>query len=171
MNSLPAGTVVPGSGMITTFQNSAQVLSIGIFFSLMIIGLSSVLPTTLYHGLVQQGVPAVVATGSPTPAGVDPVRGLFRLQPDAAPLGPGAGPPPRRAGGGLEGRSFFPTSSPAPFHQGLHAAFDFAIGRASCRGGLVEPGPRYVHAEEQVIRTDKGSSAIDPSAPLERPVS
>ena len=44
MNSLPADQRGAGAGMSTTFQNSAMVLSIGIFFSLMIIGLSSGLP-------------------------------------------------------------------------------------------------------------------------------
>ena len=38
MNSLPAEHRGAGSGMNTTFQNSAQVLSIGIFFTLMIVG-------------------------------------------------------------------------------------------------------------------------------------
>ena len=33
--------------MMATFQNSAQVLSIGIFFSLMIAGLASTLPATM----------------------------------------------------------------------------------------------------------------------------
>ncbi len=48
--------------MATTFQNSAIVLSIGIFFSLMIIGLAGSLPGTLHHGLVAQGVPPADAT-------------------------------------------------------------------------------------------------------------
>ena len=39
MNSLPAGDRGAGGGMNQTFQNSAQVLSIGIFFTLMIFGL------------------------------------------------------------------------------------------------------------------------------------
>ena len=52
MNSLPPEHRGAGSGMNTTFQNSAQVLSIGIFFTLMIVGLSSSLPASLYHGLV-----------------------------------------------------------------------------------------------------------------------
>ncbi len=52
MNSLPAEHRGVGSGMSTTFVNSAQVLSIGIFFSLIIIGLSASLPHSLYHGLI-----------------------------------------------------------------------------------------------------------------------
>jgi MFS family permease len=44
MNSLPAGDRGAGGGMNQTFQNSAQVLSIGIFFTLMILGLAATLP-------------------------------------------------------------------------------------------------------------------------------
>ena len=58
MNSLPATQRGAGAGMAATFNSSAQVLSIGIFFTLMILGLSATLPSTLYHGLVSQGVAA-----------------------------------------------------------------------------------------------------------------
>src|SRR3954464_8486269 len=61
MNSLPAHRRGVGSGMAATFQNAAMVLSIGIFFSLMIVGLSSTLPGAMNHGLVAQGVPAADA--------------------------------------------------------------------------------------------------------------
>ncbi|MEO6998473.1 MAG: MFS transporter, partial [Terracoccus sp.] len=44
MNSLPANRRGVGAGMSTTFQNSAMVLSIGIFFSLIITGLAGSLP-------------------------------------------------------------------------------------------------------------------------------
>ena len=57
MNSLPPDQRGAGAGMATTFQNSALVLSIGIFFSLMILGLASSLPRTLHQGLLAQGVP------------------------------------------------------------------------------------------------------------------
>ena len=61
MNSLPPEQRGVGAGMSATFQNSAMVLSIGIFFTLIILGLASSLPTTLSHGLVAQGVPAADA--------------------------------------------------------------------------------------------------------------
>ncbi len=57
MNSLPAAYRGVGSGMNSTFQNSAQVFSIGIFFTLIIIGLSSTLSASLFHGLAANGVP------------------------------------------------------------------------------------------------------------------
>ncbi|MGC1285919.1 MAG: MFS transporter, partial [Streptosporangiaceae bacterium] len=57
MNSLPPERRGVGAGMSATFQNSAMVLSIGVFFTLIILGLASALPTALNHGLVAQGVP------------------------------------------------------------------------------------------------------------------
>ena len=62
MNSLPANQRGAGAGMAGTFNSSAQVLSIGIFFTLMILGLASTLPGALYHGLTAQGVSPAVAT-------------------------------------------------------------------------------------------------------------
>ena len=62
MNSLPANQRGAGAGMAGTFNSSAQVLSIGIFFTLMILGLASTLPGALYHGLTAQGVGPAVAT-------------------------------------------------------------------------------------------------------------
>ena len=50
MNSLPANRRGVGSGMAATFQNSAMVLSIGIFFTLMVVGLSGTLPGAMYDG-------------------------------------------------------------------------------------------------------------------------
>src|SRR5690242_14581132 len=48
MNALPPDRRGVGAGMAATFQNSAMVLSIGIFFSLMIVGLSAHLPASLH---------------------------------------------------------------------------------------------------------------------------
>ena len=61
MNSLPPGDRGAGGGMNQTFQNSAQVLSIGIFFTLMILGLATSLPHTLVAGLRAHGVAAATA--------------------------------------------------------------------------------------------------------------
>ena len=74
MNSLPAEHRGAGAGMNQTFQNSAQVLSIGIFFTLMIIGLSATMPHALSAGLEAHGVdPATAARVAHLP----PVSVLF----------------------------------------------------------------------------------------------
>ncbi len=74
MNSLPPWRRGVGSGMSATFQNSGQVLSIGIYFSLMVIGLSSKLPHALQSGLLAKGVPAGAAYSI---AHTSPVATLF----------------------------------------------------------------------------------------------
>ncbi|MDE3031453.1 MAG: MFS transporter [Acidobacteriota bacterium] len=129
MNSLPPEHRGAGSGMNTTFQNSAQVFSIGLFFTLLIFGLSSTLSTNLFHGLVAHGVPvAQAAHASHLPPiatlfaaflGVNPIEHLLGAS-TLAQLSSA-----QRAT--LLGHSFFPTLIGSSFRAGLHAALDFAI--------------------------------------------
>ena len=74
MNSLPPWRRGVGSGMSATFQNSGQVLSIGIYFSLMVVGLSAKLPQALQSGLIAKGVPLSTAHAV---AHLSPVGTLF----------------------------------------------------------------------------------------------
>src|SRR5205807_4253751 len=89
MNSLPPDQRGVGAGMAGTFMNSSMVLSIGIFFSLIIIGLSSTLPGVIYHGLATHGVPQAYAARV---AHLPPVGSLFAAflgyNPMATTLGP-----------------------------------------------------------------------------------
>src|SRR3984885_3172185 len=149
MNSLPPEHRGAGSGMNTTFQNSAQGLSVGIFFSLMIIGLSSSLPASLYSGLVAHGVsPAAALRVSHLP----PVSTLFAAFLGYNPVQHLVGPAvlshlTAAQQATLTGRSFFPTLITAPFKAGLRATFDFAIVASLVaaavswtRGGKVSSG-------------------------------
>ncbi|MHB2023886.1 MAG: MFS transporter, partial [Mycobacteriales bacterium] len=138
MNSLPPEHRGVGSGMNSTFQNAAQVLSIGIFFTLMIVGLSATLPTTLYHGLVAHGVPASVAARV---AHLPPVSTLFAAFLGYSPIQHLIGPAvlahlPAHQAAILTGRGFFPALISVPFANGLHAAFDFAIGACLLAAGM-----------------------------------
>jgi MFS family permease len=132
MNSLPAAHRGAGGGMNQTFQNSAQVLSIGIFFTLMIVGLSATLPHALEAGLLAHHVPpATAARVSHLP----PVSVLF-----AAFLGYNPAKElignhvlahiPAHDAATISGRGFFPHLIAAPFRDGLREAFAFAI--AAC---------------------------------------
>ena len=83
MNSLPPEDRGAGGGMNQTFQNSAQVLSIGIFFTLMIAGLAvdaARQPLDRPAGPRRAREPGR-ARRPPAPR-LDPVRRLPRLQPD-----------------------------------------------------------------------------------------
>jgi MFS family permease len=128
MNSVPANQRGAAGGMIATFQNSASVLSIGIFFSLMVAGLASKLPTTMFSGLTAQGVPASAAT---TISHLPPIGVLFAAflgyNPMQQLLGPIIHQLPAAHALYVTGREFFPNLISAPFHDGLGVAFGFAI--------------------------------------------
>ena len=128
MNSVPADRRGAAGGMIATFQNSAFVLSIGIFFTLMVAGLSSTLPAALFGGLTAQGVPAHAAAPI---SHLPPIGVLFASFLGYNPMQQLLGPllhhlPPAHAAY-LAGREFFPHLITAPFHSGLGVAFGFAI--------------------------------------------
>ncbi len=131
MNSLPANARGAGAGMTATFQNSAMVLSIGFFFSLMILGLSKNLPSVMEAGLLQHGVPAANASAV---AALPPVAVLFAaflgFNPIQQLLGNVLGSLPADQASFLTGRSFFPNLISGPFADGLTAAFWFAV--AAC---------------------------------------
>ena len=147
MNSLPADQRGVGAGMSATFQNSAMVLSIGIFFSLIILGLSSSLPAHLYAGLTAQGVPAADATRlSHLPPTAVMFAALLGYNPIQMLLGSALTKLPAHSAAYLTGHSFFPSLISAPFQSGLEIAFDFSI--AACLIAAVASllrGKRYVH--------------------------
>jgi hypothetical protein len=160
MNSLPPQHRGVGSGMNSTFQNSAQVLSIGVFFTLMILGLSSTLPGTLYHGLTTHGVPDRVASAA---AHLPPVSTLFAAFLGYSPVQHLVGPAvlarlPAHQAATLTGRGFFPSLISGPFASGLHEAFDFAI--AACLAAAAMSwlrGGKY-HYREPVAAAEPAAS-------------
>jgi MFS family permease len=126
MSSVPARHRGAASGMRSTFQNSGTSLSIGVFFSLLIIGLADRLPSTLEAGLRAQGVPAGVAHHAATlpPVstvfsaflGVNPIETLLKPSGTLARL-------PAHNRSVLTGKEFFPDLISAPFHHGLVIVF------------------------------------------------
>jgi MFS family permease len=152
MNSLPPDARGAGAGMAATFQNSASVLSIGVFFSLVIVGLSSTLPAVLYHGLVSHGVPVPDATNV---SHLPPVGSLFASFLGYNPMGTLLAPTlphlPHATAAYLTGHRFFPTLVSHPFASGIHTVFYFAAG--CCLVAAVASwlrGGKYYHVEETV---------------------
>jgi MFS family permease len=128
MNSVPAHQRGAAGGMIATFMNTAFVLSIGIFFSLMVAGLSGSLPSAMSGGLIAQGVPAAAAHQL---AHLPPIGVLFAAflgyNPMKQLLGPLLGHLPAGHAAYVAGPQFFPHLITSPFHDGLGVAFGFAI--------------------------------------------
>jgi MFS family permease len=128
MNSLPANQRGAGGGMAATFMNSAMVLSIGIFFSLMIVGLSGGLHHSLYAGLTAHGVSNSVAAKA---ANLPPVATLFAAflgyNPIQTLLGPGIHAVSAHQQHILLGHTFFPSVISGPFSSALSSAFTFGL--------------------------------------------
>jgi MFS family permease len=162
MNSLPPEQRGAGAGMLNTFQNSAQVLSIGIFFTLIIVGLKSTLPRSLYLGLVAQGVPAAAAHKA---AALPPVSSLFAAflgyNPIRTLLGPSLSHLPASRVSYLTGRSFFPHLIAAPFGSGLKEAFSFAV--VACLVAAAASwlrGAKYVHVDAPVADKSRAPRSV-----------
>jgi MFS family permease len=165
MNSLPPAQRGAGAGMLATFMNSASVLSIGVFFTLMIVGLSSGLPQTLQAGLLAHGVPAADAAQI---SHLPPVSTLFAsflgYNPMATLLGPHVlGSLPAGQAQELTGRSFFPHLISGPFHTALVYAFVFAI--AACLVAAVASmlrGGKYHHVDQVATLPSGAPSGSEP---------
>ena len=153
MSAVPAAERGAASGMRATFQNAGMSLSIGVFFSLLIVGLRSQLPGALQAGLTAQGVPAALARQV---AGLPPVSTIFAAFLGYNPVQHLVGPSviahlPAHSRALLSGRAFFPGLISVPFRDGLHEALDFAV--VAClisawtswmRGG------KYVYSEPEM---------------------
>ena len=136
MNSLPGNARGAGAGMAATFQNSALVLSIGIFFSLIITGLSTHLPAAMSAGLTAHGVPAAAANQvAHLPAVAVLFAAFLGYNPIQQLLGPVLHQLPVSQADFLTGRGFFPSLISGPFADGLTVAFLFAI--VACLIGAV----------------------------------
>jgi MFS family permease len=166
MNSLPPEQRGVGAGMSATFQNSAMVLSIGIFFSLIILGLAGTLPHTLTQGLVAQGVPHADAAriGALPPVSIL-FAALLGYNPVQTLLGHALTKLPASHVAFLTGHKFFPSLISAPFEHGLRIAFDFAI--IACVIAAVASlmrGRKYVHGVDEITVSD--AAADDRAAGL-----
>ncbi len=151
MNSVPARYRGAASGMRATFQNTGMPLSIGVFFSFMILGLSAHVPSVMLRGLTAEGVPAALAARL---SHLPPVSYLFAAFLGENPLATLLGPKilhalPHASAARLVGRSFFPSLIAGPFHSGLVVTLTFAIvmcliaaGASWLRGG------RFVYEEQ-----------------------
>jgi hypothetical protein len=174
MNSLPAAERGAGAGMAATFNTSSQVVSIGVFFTLMIIGLSATLPGTLFHGLSSQGVAAGTAAHI---SHLPPVGSLFAAflgyNPMAALLGPSIHHLPGHTVSYLTSRSFFPQLISSPFRSGLDKAFGFAAlacvlgaGASLLRGGKYHYVPQdevLVVPAERAPATETVEARVEPA--------
>jgi len=165
MNSLPPHQRGAGAGMVATFQNSAMVLSIGVFFTLIITGLAATLPRVMFAGLVAHGVPhAAALRASKLPPTSTVFAALLGYDPMKTLLATTLPHLPHATAAYLTGRSFFPALITKPFGGGLHEALFFgmgmlllAAGASWLRGGKYhyqEPGDEPRHGASDASTAD-----------------
>ncbi|MBU2667533.1 MFS transporter [Actinoplanes bogorensis] len=171
MSSVPANMRGAASGMRATFQNAGQVLSIGIFFSLMVAGLADSLPNTLSSGLTGQGVPADTAAAI---AALPPVGTLFAAFLGYNPIGELLGPQvlgalPADNASRLTGLEFFPQLISEPFHDGLVIVFWLAIAMAvvGALASLVKAKP--TPTSEYVVHELEEAQPLAPATVVPEP--
>jgi MFS family permease len=151
MNAVPARQRGVASGIRATFQNAGMVLSMGVFFSLLVAGLSHSLPGALRGGLAAQGVPgqAAAAVSAVPPVGLmfaaflgsNPIASLL----NAAGVLHGL---PAATVSTLTSKTFLPNLLSGPFHSGLVVVFILAATLAVA-GAVVSlfRGGAYIHEE------------------------
>ena len=158
MNAVPASQRGEASGMRATFMNAGMLLSIGIFFSLMIHGLSQKLPAALSTGLVHQGVPASAADQA---AQLPPVGSIFAAFLGYNPIQQLLGPDvlarlSSQQVATLTGKEFFPNLISGAFSHGLAIVF-IAATLMSVIAAVVSVfgGRRFVHDDALVSAPDQ----------------
>jgi MFS family permease len=176
MNSLPPDQRGAGAGMLNTFQNSATVLSMGLFFTIVTLGLAARLPSHLFKGLVAAGVAPAAARQV---ANEPPIGSLFSAFLGENPIKELLGPTgalqklPAKQAAFITGRSFFPKLIEQPFASGLHLAFSFAAGATVIAIiASAARGKRYMHATEPLLdeladgaAESGGLEGLEPVAP------
>lgn len=160
MSSLPARFRGVGSGMRATFQNAGMMVSMGVFFSIVISVLAIQLPSAMFAGLTSFGLPSFVATPlSHLPPTATLFSALLGYNPMAH-LIPAAilHAMPAQKASILTGEQFFPHLISDPFMSALRVVFLFSMGMSliSAVASLFR-GERFIYddAAEEAARTSR----------------
>ncbi len=155
MNSVPAEQRGGAGGMGSTFQNAGMVLSIGVFFSLMVTGLSSRLPGVLTSGLTSHGVnhATAAAIGNSPPVG-SLFAAFLGFNPLKTLLGGHLSSLSAANRATLTSKTYFPHLLSGPFHHGLVLVFLLAAGMMVV-AAIVSAlrGERYIYADSAPVAT------------------
>jgi len=150
MNAVPAEQRGATSGMRATFQNTGMALSMALYFSIIILGLSHNLPPILDKGLVSAGVPAAVAQQI---SGLSPTSALFAAFLGYNPMAQLISPSvlaalPAASKAMILGNQFFPLTIAPAVMSSLCIAFYISAGLSAVAAvASFLRGKRYVHGE------------------------
>ncbi|MDG7011193.1 MAG: MFS transporter [Nitrososphaerota archaeon] len=165
MNAVPPEHRGAASGMRATLQNTGQTISLAIFFTIIIAGLSSGLPGALSSAMVSAGVPQLASAFSsisPTSAlfsaflGYNPMLSIL-----AAPQLSGVvALIPKATYAYLVGQTFFPNAIAPAFVSALDLSFYIgaALSIAAALASLLR-GYTYIHGETTVGASERKEAA------------
>ena len=164
MNSVPPEHRGAASGMRATIQNSAQTISLAIFFTIIIISLNSTLPGAMSSAVTNTGASSQLAKiFSATPAtgalfgaflGYNPVQTILNSLSPAM-----VSTIPKTTIQVLTGHTFFPNAISLPFMSALREAF--VIGAIMCFMAAIFSalrGSKYVHGQPETKADDKSEN-------------
>jgi MFS family permease len=161
MNAVPARHRGVASGIRVTFQNVGMPISIGLFFTLMIVGLNTTVPSAMYSGLTANSVPPALASHL---ASLPPISYLFAsflgYNPLQTLLGPVLSQLPPADAARLVGPTFFPSLISGPFQHGLLLVLSFSIAAslvAAAASAL--RGGHFVHQEAEPMTLQEAREA------------
>ena len=155
MNSVPPENRGAASGMRATLQNTGSTASLAIFFTIVILGLSSSLPVALSSAISKAGAPQVVANDAaripPTTAlfaaflGYNPVSALLSQLPanDTSKLS-------KQTLASITSRTWFPNAIAPSFIHSLDLSFYIgaALSFIAAIASLMR-GKKYVHEDKK----------------------
>ncbi len=169
MNAVPAEQRGAASGMATTLQNAGMQLSMAMFFTIVILGISHGLSSSVGGALASAGVPGPdqpilggVLSSDPTGAifgaflGINPIGTLLAT----VPL-PVAIPPGSPVYGVLTSKEFFPNAIAPAFLDGVHEALIISGGLTLVAAVIsFLRGDRYVHEESSPAASSRLPKAL-----------
>ena len=168
MNSVPPEHRGAASGMRATLQNTGQTISTAIFFTVIITGLSSSLPSALSKALTTAGVPQQALTSinsiPPTSAlfaaflGYNPMSSILSTLSTLYPLTYKL--ISQSTITSLTGLTFFPTAIAPAFMSALQLSFYIgaALSIAAAAASLLRGG-KYIHEVEQAKKMEETNTA------------
>ncbi len=164
MNSVPKEHRGVGSGMRSTFQNAAALLSIGVFFSIVTAGLANALPPALTAGLSPTGLPGALVEKI---AHLPPTAALFAAFLGYNPMGTLLPQQvlhtlPAASQAHLLSQQFFPNLIAAPFMEGLRVVFylSAALSVIAAFASLARSRPGEIAVDEEPDAIAEGSIAV-----------
>jgi len=168
MNSVPADDRGAASGMRATLQNTGQTVSLAIFFTVIITGLSNSLPGALSTAMTTAGVPQLAGAFtsiSPTSAlfsaflGYNPMQSILAIPQLSAVVAQ----IPQSTLTTLEGQTFFPNAIAPAFNSALDLSFYIgaALSFAAAVASLLR-GRKYIHGESELGRTTPDAAISNP---------